>query len=90
MELKCNEVKEPLIVYVNLSNEIEWNEDEMVSNVFMIGVPENKTSNEYIEILVKLSTSILDDDFRELLDKANNEKEKHEIIKKYTEKPREF
>ncbi len=90
MELKCNEVKEPLIVYVNLSNEIEWNEDEMVSNVFMIGVPEDKVSNEYIEILVKLSTSILDDDFRELLDKANNEKEKLEIIKKYAEKSREF
>ncbi len=87
---KCNEVKEPFIVYVNLSNEIEWDEDEMVSNVFMIGVPEDKVSNEYIEILVKLSTSILDDDFRELLDKANNEKEKLEIIKKYAEKSRKF
>ena len=54
----------------------------------MIGVPEEKAGNEHLEILIKLSTAILEDDFRERLEKAKSNKAVMELIKEYSEKER--
>ena len=40
--------------------------------------------DEHMRILIKLSTSILDDDFREKLSKISTEKEALEIISEYS------
>lgn len=87
---KCKYVKSACIAYVRLKEEIEWAEDEKVKNVFMIGVSAEKAGNDHLEILIKLSTSILDDDFREKLENSKTEKETFEIIKQYTSKEREI
>lgn len=42
------------------------------------------TSNEHLEILIKLSKSILDDEFREKLEVTNSEIEVLELLNKYT------
>lgn len=54
----------------------------------MIGVSDKNASNEHIEILIKLSTSILDDDFRYKLDNAKEKKEVLDLLITYSEKER--
>ena len=81
---KCNSVTESGIAFARLENEIEWDEDEKVKYVFMIAVSEENATNEHLEILIKLSKSILDDEFREKLGKTNSESEVLEILTKYT------
>ena len=86
---KCDSVKEAAIAFARLKNEIKWGEDdgedEYVKYVFMIGVSDKDAGNEHMKILIKLSTSILDDDFRDGLSKINTKDEALEIIKKYSE-----
>ena len=72
------------IAFARLTNEIEWDEDEEVKYVFMIAVSEENTTNEHLEILIKLSKSILDDEFREKLEKTNSKSDILEILNRYT------
>ena len=50
----------------------------------MIAVSEENASNEHLEILIKLSKSILDDDFREQLEKTDSKSEVLELLDRYT------
>lgn len=72
------------IAFARLTNEIEWDEDEEVKYVFMIAVSEENATNEHLEILIKLSKSILDDEFREKLEKPNSKSDILEILNRYT------
>ena len=72
------------IAFARLTNEIEWDEDEEVKYVFMIAVSEENATNEHLEILIKLSKSILDDDFREQLEKTDSKSEVLELLDRYT------
>ena len=81
---KCNSVVESGIAFARLTKEIEWDEDEEVRYVFMIAVSEENASNEHLEILIKLSKSILDDEFRETLENTDSESEVLELLNKYT------
>ena len=72
------------IAFARLTNEIEWDEDEEVKYVFMIAVSEENATNEHLEILIKLSKSILDDEFREKLGKTDLKSEVLELLNKYT------
>ena len=85
---KCEFVKDACIAYVRLKKEIEWAEDEMVKYIFLIGVSAEKAGNDHLEILIKLSTSILDDNFREKLKTADNVLETLEIIRDYASRER--
>ena len=85
---KSEYVRQSSIAYARLTEEIEWSEEEKVHHIFMIGVPEEKAGNEHLEILIKLSTAILEDDFRERLEKAKSNKEVMELIKEYSERER--
>ena len=85
---KSEYVRQSSIAYARLTEEIEWSEEEKVHHIFMIGVPEEKAGNEHLEILIKLSTAILEDDFRERLEKAKSSKEVMELIKEYSERER--
>ena len=86
---KSNSVENACIAFAKLNNEIPWADDEMVKYVFMIGVSNKEASNEHLEILIKLSTSILDDDFRNELEHATTKQEVLETIRKYTANDRE-
>ncbi|MBP9479364.1 MAG: PTS sugar transporter subunit IIA [Sebaldella sp.] len=86
---KCGSVEDAAIAFARLKNEVKWgedgDEDEYVKYVFMIGVSDKDAGNEHMRILIKLSTSILDDDFREKLSKISTEKEALDIISEYSE-----
>ena len=51
----------------------------------MIGVSEEAAGDEHMRILIKLSTSILDDDFRDRLSSINTKEEALQIIKEYSD-----
>ena len=85
---KSEYVRQSSIAYARLMEEIEWSEEEKVHHVFMIEVPEEKAGNEHLEILIKLSTAILEDDFRERLEKAKSNMEVMELRKEYSERER--
>ena len=85
---KSEYVRQSSIAYARLTEEIEWSEEEKVHHIFMIGVPEEKAGDEHLEILIKLSTAILEDDFRERLEKAKSNMEVMELIKEYSERER--
>lgn len=85
---KCGSVKDAAIAFARLKNEVKWgedgDEDEFVKYVFMIGVSEEAAGDEHMRILIKLSTSILDDDFREKLSKITTKEEALQIINEYS------
>ena len=85
---KTDFVKEPVIAYTRLENEIQWSDEEKIKHIFLIGVPEKDAGNEHLEILIKLSTAILEDEFRESLEKAVEKKEVLELLKKYANRER--
>ena len=84
---KCGSVKDAAIAFASLKDEIKWGEeeDEYVKYIFMIGVSEKNAGDEHMRILIKLSTSILDDDFRDKLSEIKTKKEAVELITKYAE-----
>lgn len=83
---KCKYVKQASIAYLRLTNEIKWSEDEKVRHIFMIGVSDENEGEEHLKILIKLSTAILEDDFRERLDRAETATQVIELMKEYSEK----
>ncbi len=85
---KCKYVKQACLAYARLNNEISWADDESAKHIFMIGVSEENAGNEHLEILIKLSTAILEDDFREKLDKAETKSEVMKLLKDYSSKER--
>lgn len=76
---KCNQVKKPSLAFIKLKKPVLWDkeENEMVEFVIAIGVSEAAGKSEHIDILTKLSRSILREDFRI---KIKNAKDKKEIM----------
>lgn len=68
-------VKRPTVVVGKSLKGIEWEslDDEPVHMVFLIAVPEGN-GNEHLKILQMLAVSIIDDDFKEELENATDEK----------------
>lgn len=85
---KSGYVKDTSIVYASLKEEMYWSEEEKIKHIFMIGVPDSKASNEHLEILIKLSTSILDDDFRKKIENFDSKKEILDLIQDYVSRER--
>lgn len=52
------------IGFARLSQEIQWDEDEKVSFVFLIAVPMKDAGDRHLRILAKLFRKLVDDDFR--------------------------
>lgn len=63
-------VKKTTVVVGKSQKGIEWEslDDELVNMVFLIAVPEGK-GNEHLKILQVLAVSLMDDDFKEELEK---------------------
>ncbi|HHX4812360.1 TPA: PTS sugar transporter subunit IIA [Yersinia enterocolitica] len=83
---KTNAVKMPSVAFARLTTPVLWDEEDedWVSNVFMIAVPMASASDEHMKILMKLSTAILEDDFREQLEQAVTEEDIFFIIQSIT------
>ncbi len=69
---KSDTVKYPAVAFARLKNEVVWDkeEEDNAKYIFMLAIPNEAAGNEHINILVNLSKKILDDDFRETIEKA--------------------
>lgn len=85
---KCKFVNNACIAYARLKNEIHWDDEEDVKHIFMIGVSDKNAGEEHLEILIKLSTSILEEEFIKKLNIENNKIEVLNTIKEYTSRAR--
>ena len=82
---KSSAVKEPAVAFARLVRPVSWDDDEQVRFIFLVGVSESGAgNNEHLHILAKLSGAIMEDDFREQLEKAASAAEVLAIFEKYT------
>lgn len=79
-------VKEPTVVVGKSASGIEWEslDDEPVNLVFLIAVPENE-GNEHLKILQVLAVSLMDDEFKEEILNATDEKVIEELLNNKTQ-----
>lgn len=78
---KSSWVKKPTVVVGKSAKGIEWEslDDEPVNMVFLIAVPEGE-GNEHLKILQVLAVSLMDDEFKEKIEKANDKKVIEELL----------
>lgn len=74
---KCPYVKECTVAFGRLNESIDWNslDGEPVKIVFLLAVPEECKGNEHLKIIASLSRKLIHEDFRENLNKLEDEKE---------------
>lgn len=79
---KSSSVTEPFIGFVTTSETFRWSSDdeELVNMVFLIGVPEENKDNIHLKFISTLSKKLLDDEFREQLQKAVDREEAYKIL----------
>jgi fructose-specific phosphotransferase system IIA component len=83
---KSDAVISPAVVILRLSHPLVWDtEGEVVNYVFCIAVPMSKAKQDHLKILAKLSAAILDDDFRQHLDAAQEPDEVVQLIETFTQ-----
>lgn len=87
---RCNAVKEPGLAAMVLPKGVEYEalDDEPVHLIFLIAAPANG-GNAHIEMLSKLSTMLMDDEFTKSLRNAGSREEFIEIIDR-TERERDM
>jgi len=75
---KSSVVNEAFVLFCRV-DDVDWNslDGTSVNMVFMIGVPEQDTTNEHLKILALLSRKLMKEDFRLAL---NNSKTKEEVL----------
>lgn len=90
---KSKAVKKPVFAVAKLKNSIdEWesvDEDNRVNIVFLLGIPSNEAGTTHIEILTKLTTLFINDDFIEDLQYIKESQQLLDLINKYSEKQKE-
>lgn len=84
---KSDAVSAPAVAFARLTRPLLWDEEEedWAKNLFMIAVPAASAGDEHMKILTRLATAIIDDDFREKIDRANDESEIISIINEFTQ-----
>lgn len=76
-------VKDPFIVFGRVKEPIVWDQNS-VRLIFMIGVPEHNKDKIHMKILANISRKLIDDEFRQSLIEAKNEKEIFDILSQIT------
>lgn len=71
---KSKGVRETGLAFAKLSKPIDWQslDDNPVSIVFLIAVPEEKAGNEHLHILAAISRKLIHEDFRQSLMEAQS------------------
>lgn len=71
------------LAFARLSSPTDWQslDDEPVTMVFMIAVPEANVGNEHLQILVALSRKLIHEEFRQKLLQASTAEEVTDILK---------
>lgn len=76
---KSKYVKKPSILYIKSNNDIEWEtlDGSNVRYIFTLLAPEENKDNIHLQMLSKLATCLLEDDFK---DEVKNEKNKEKLL----------
>lgn len=77
---KSKYIKKPSILYIKTNNTVEWEtlDDSDVRYVFTLLAPEENKDNVHLQMLSKLATCLLEDDFK---DEVKNEDNKEKLLK---------
>lgn len=72
---KTDAVKTASVAFARLKNEIYWDEEDNVTMIFQLAVPETGAGDRHLQILAALSRKLIDDDFREQIQRAETPEE---------------
>lgn len=83
-------VKKPQLGFARLARELDWDNDgdSPVQYVFLIAMPAGEAAggdNRHIELLSKIATMTLDEDFQKQWKSADSKQQIYELFKGYTE-----
>jgi len=72
---KSPAVKEPVFACAFVKDEMQWkglDGDEPVTMIFLLAIPPAEAGSTHMEVLTTLTSSLVDDDFRDQLQAANS------------------
>lgn len=80
---KIEEVKKAAVLVTFLNKGIEWKslDDEPVEIVIGLAIPKKEAGTTHIEMLTKIASNLMEDDFRENLKKVKTVDEAYNILK---------
>lgn len=83
---RTDSIKKPSIVFAKFKNNVDWNslDSKPVKQVFAILVP-TKTSEVHMDILTKISLSLLDEEFVKNIQIAKTKDEIYSLLNKFLE-----
>lgn len=75
---KADFIKEPTVLFLNLCQPIEWEtfDEQPVSNVFALLVPSQYQGTLHLEMISRIATSLLEDEF---INTVKNSSDKDEL-----------
>ncbi|MTB64755.1 PTS sugar transporter subunit IIA [Streptococcus sp. zg-86] len=84
---KSNFIKRPAIFFLKLQQPIAWEtfDDQAVSNVFALLVPSQFEGTTHLEMISRIATSLLEEDFVNRVKNSSNIDELQKIISKVME-----
>ena len=85
---KSKYVKKPSILYIKSNNAVEWEtlDESDVRYVFTLLAPEENKDNIHLQMLSKLATCLLEDDFKDKIKSTSDKSElKDYILKNITD-----
>ena len=84
---RSNHVKKAAILYLRTDEAIEWGtmDDKKVNYLFSLLVPEQNEGNLHLQMISKLATCLLEDEFKNTVKSATNKLELKDYILKNME-----
>lgn len=81
---KSSAVVKPTVLFIRLNQEIEWEtfDDSAVKNVFALMVPKEDGGTVHLEMLSRLATALLEDEFIKHIQQLDDKKQLVALIKK--------
>lgn len=79
---KSQVVKQPFVGFLRTTSQFIWSNDdnELVDMIFLIGVPAENEDNIHLKVISQLSKKLLNDSFREQLNKINDKDEIYSLL----------
>lgn len=84
---RSRHVKKAAILYLRTNEAIEWGtmDDKKVNYLFSLLVPKENEGNLHLQMISKLATCLLEDDFKDTVKSSNNKLELKDYILKNME-----
>lgn len=71
---KSETIQYPFMIFARLKNPVQWNEENKVKMIFMLGIPKEGGEKMHLKMLASISRKLMHEDFRlRLLEEDNTE-----------------